>query len=85
MIKQMSIMIITHFFGYEEHDDENNIILGPKKTKYLTIICTSECQKFIYKEILKKINKNINRNYIKIKFEFNDNIPSKYLYFNSCC
>ena len=23
---------------FEEHDDESNIILGPKKTKYLTII-----------------------------------------------
>ena len=28
----------------------------------------------MYKEILKKINKDINRNYIKIKFESNDNV-----------
>ena len=47
---------------FEEHDDESNIILGPKKTKYLTIIFTIEYQKFMYKEILKKINKNINGN-----------------------
>ena len=58
----MFIMIIIHFFlsisglkGYfEEHDDEKDIILGPKKTKYLTIIFTREYQKFMYKEILKK-------------------------------
>ena len=60
---------------FEEHDDESNIILGPKKTKYLTIIFTSEYQKFMYKEILKKINKDINRNCVQIKFESNDNAP----------
>ena len=49
--------------------------MGPKKTKYLTIIFTSEYQKFMYKEILKKINKDINRNYVKIRFESNDNVP----------
>ena len=66
---------ISGLKGYfEEHDDEKDIILGPKKTKYLTIIITSEYQKFMYKEILKKINKDINRNYIKIKFESNDNV-----------
>ena len=62
MIKYMFIIIIIHFFlsisglkGYfEEHDGERDIVLGPKKTKYLTIIFTNECQKFIYKEILKK-------------------------------
>ena len=44
---------ISGLKGYfEEHDDESNIILGPKKTKYLTIIFTSEYQKFMYKEIL---------------------------------
>ena len=69
-------LAIDDLKGYfEEHDDESNIILGPKKTKYLTIIFTSEYQKFMYKEILKKINKNINRNYVKIKFKSNDNIP----------
>ena len=69
MIKQMSIMITTHFFfaidglkGYfEEHEDANNTISGSKKDKYLTIIFTNEHQKLLYKEILKKINKNINR------------------------
>ena len=67
---------ISGLKGYfEEHDDEKDIILGPKKTKYLTIIFTSEYQKFMYKEILKKINKNINRNHIKIKFESDDNVP----------
>ena len=79
----MFIMITIHFFlsingpkGYfEEHDDEKDIILGPKKTKYLTIIFASEYQKFMYKEILKKNNKDINRNYVKIKFESKDNIP----------
>ena len=60
---------------FEEHDDESNIILEPKKTKYLTIIFTREYKKFMYKEILKKINKDINRNYIKNKFESNDNVP----------
>ena len=84
MIKYMFIIIIIHFFlsisglkGYfEEHDGgERGIVLEPKKTKYLTIIFTNECQKFIYKEILKKIDKKINRNYIKIKFESNDNAP----------
>ena len=72
----MFIMITIHFLtisglkGYfEEHDDEKGIILGSKKTKYLTIIFTSEYQKFMYKEIFKKINKDINRNYVKIKFE----------------
>ena len=57
----MSIMITIHFLAidglksyFEEHDDESNIILGPKKTKHLTIIFTSEYQKFVYKEILKK-------------------------------
>ena len=69
-------MTINGLKGYfEEHDDESNIILGPKKTKYLTIIFTSEYQKFMYKEIFKKINKNINRNYVKIKFESNNNVP----------
>ena len=60
---------------FEEHDDESNIILGPKKTTYLAIFFTSEYQKFMYKEIFKKINKDINRNYVKIKFESNDNVP----------
>ena len=60
---------------FEEHDGERNIIFESKKTKYLTIIFTSEYQKFMYKEILKKINKNINRNYVKIKFESRDDIP----------
>ena len=69
----MSISGLKRYF--EEHDDEKDIILGPKKTKYLTIIFTNEYQKFMYKEILKKLIKNINRNYIKIKFESKDNVP----------
>ena len=67
---------ISGLKGYfEEHDDESNIMLGPKKTKYLTIIFTSEYQKSIYKEIFKKINKSINRSYVKIKFESKNNVP----------
>ena len=34
----------------------------------------NEYQKFMYKEILIKINKNINKNYVKIKFESNDDV-----------
>ena len=45
-------LTINGLKGYfKEHDDESNIILGLKKTKYLTIIFTSEYQKFMYKEI----------------------------------
>ena len=63
--------------GYFEGKDNNekNRILGPKITKYLTIIFTSEYQKFMYKKILKKIGKDINRNYVKIKLESRDNVP----------
>ena len=81
----MAIMITIHFFlaidnlkGYfEEHDDKNNIVGKAKNNKYLTIIFTSEYQKLMYRytEILKKINKDINKNYVKIKFESNDNVP----------
>ena len=78
----MSIMITIHFFSssglkgyFEEHDGESDIVFGPKKTKYLTIIFTNEYQKFMCKEILIKINKDINKNYVKIKFESNDNVP----------
>ena len=63
-------MSISGLKGYfEEHDGEKDIVLGPRSTKYLTIIFTNEYQKFIYKEILIKINKDNNRNYVKIKFE----------------
>ena len=69
-------MAIDGLKGYfEEHDDANNTIFGPKKDKYLTIIFTNEYQKFMHKEILIKINKNINRNYVKIKFESTDKLP----------
>ena len=54
---------------------KKKILLGPKITKYLTLIFTSEYQKFKYKEIFKKIGKDINRNYVKIKFESRDNVP----------
>ena len=75
-------MIVIHFFlsinglkGYfEEDDNEKNRVLGPKITKYLTILFTSEYQRFMYKEIFKKIGKDINRNYVKIKFESRDNV-----------
>ena len=60
---------------FEEHFSEIDVVFGPKSTKYLTIIFTNEDQKFMYKEILIKINKNINKNYIKIKFESNDDVP----------
>ena len=79
----MSIMITIHFFlaidnlkGYfEEHINKNNIVGKAKNNKYLSIIFTSEYQTFMYTEILKKINKDINKNYVKIKFESNDNVP----------
>ena len=81
-------MIIIHFFlsisglkGYfEEHYGESYILFGPKNTKYLTIIFTNQYQKFMYKEILIKINKDFNRNYVKIKFESNDNYDKRQLW-----
>ena len=69
----LAIDVLKAYF--EEHDDGSNMIFGPKKDKYLTIIFTSEYQKLMYTGILKKINKNINRNYVKIKFESTDNLP----------
>ena len=83
IIKYMFIMIEILFFlsvnglksYFDEHDGESDIVLGPKKTKYLTIIFTNEYQKFMYKEILIIINEDINRNYVKIRFESNDNVP----------
>ena len=77
---------IDNLKGYfEEHDDKNNIvgrvkdknnIVGkPKKIKYLTIIFTSEYQKLMYTKIFKKNNKDVNKNYVKIKFESNNNVP----------
>ena len=60
---------------FEEHNDKNNIVGKAKNNKYLTIIFTSEYQKLMYTEILKKIKKDINKNYVKIKFESNDNVP----------
>ena len=77
---------IDNLKGYfEEHDDKNNIvgrvkdkdnIVGKdKKIKYLIIIFTSEYQKLMYTKIFKKINEDVNKNYVKIKFDFNDNVP----------
>ena len=67
---------IDNLKGYfEEHNDENNIVGKAKNNKYLTIIFTSEYQKLMYTEILKKINEDINKNYVKMKFESNDNVP----------
>ena len=60
---------------FEEHNDKNNIVGKAKNNKYLTIIFTSEYQKLMYTEILKKNKKDINKNYVKIKFESNDNVP----------
>ena len=60
---------------FEEHDDKNNIVGKAKNNKYLAIIFTSEYKKLMYTEILKKINKDIHKNYVKIKFESNDNVP----------
>ena len=70
-------LAIDYLKGYfEEHDNGKNNVLGKTKIiKYLTIIFTSEYQKFMYKEIFKKINQDINRNYVKIKFESNNNVP----------
>ena len=59
---------------FEERDDKNNIVGKAKINKYLTIIFTSEYKKLMYTEILKKINKDVNKNYVKIKFESNDNV-----------
>ena len=69
-------MAIDNLKGYfEEHDDKNNIVGKAKNNKYLTIIFTSEYQKLMYTKILKKIHIDINKNYVKIKFESNDNVP----------
>ena len=69
-------MAIDNLKGYfEEHDDKNNIVGTAKNNKYLAIIFTSEYQKLMYTEILNKINKDIHRNYVKLKFESNDNVP----------
>ena len=76
----MSIMITIHFFlsidnlkGYfEEHDDKNYIVGrvkdkdNNKKFEYEKLMCT---------KIFKKINKDVNKNYVKIKFDSNDNVP----------
>ena len=77
---------IDNLKGYfEENDNKDNIvgrvknkdnIVGKdKKIKYLIIIFTSEYQKLMYTKIFKKINKDINKNYVKIKFDSNDNVP----------
>ena len=69
-------LAIDNLKGYfEEHDDKNNIVGKAKNNRYLTIIFTSKYQKLMYTEISKKINKDINKNYVKIKFESNDNVP----------
>ena len=77
---------IDNLKGYfEEHDDKNNIvgrvkdkdnIVGKdKKIKYLIIIFTREYKKLMYAKILKKINKDVHKNYVKVKFDSNDNVP----------
>ena len=73
----MSIMITIHFFIYTvgRVKDKDNMIGKAKKIKYLTIIFTSEYQNLMYTKILKIINKDVNKNYVKIKFESNNNVP----------
>ena len=79
-------MSIDNLKGYfEEHDDKNNIVgrvkdkdnivCKDKKNKYLIIVFTSEYQKLMYTKIFKKFNKDVNKNYVKIKFDSNDNVP----------
>ena len=69
-------LTISGLQGYfEERYSEIDVLFRPKSTKSLTIIFTNEYQKFLYKEILIKINKDINKNYVKIKFESNDDVP----------
>ena len=86
MITIHFFLFIDNLKGYfEEHDDKNNIvgrvkdkynIVGKdKKIKYLTIIFISEYQKLMCTKILQKINKDVNKNYVKIKFDSNDNVP----------
>ena len=48
---------------FEEHGDESNIILGPKKTKYLTIIFTSKLIKILI-EIMLRLNLNQTKMYL---------------------
>ena len=55
--------------------DNNNIVGKAKNDQYLTIIFNNEYQKTMFTEILKRIDKDINKNYVKIKFESNDNVP----------
>ena len=55
--------------------DKNNIVGKAKNDQYLTIIFNNEYQKTMFTEILKRIDKDINKNYVKIKFESNDNVP----------
>ena len=70
---------IDNLRGYfEEHDDKNNIVGMVKdkdniegKAKKIT----SEYQKLMHTKIFKKINKDVNKNYVKIKFESNNNVP----------
>ena len=69
-------LAIDNLKGYfEEHNDKNNVVGEAKNNKHLTISFTSEYQKLMYAEILKKINNDINKNYVKIKYESNDNVP----------
>ena len=54
---------------------KNNIVGKPKNDQYLTIIFNNQYQQTMFTEILKRIDKDINKNYVKIKFESNDNVP----------
>ena len=69
-----SFLSISGLKGYfEEHYSEIDAVFRSKSTKKSTI--TNEYQKVMYKKVLIKINKNINTNYVKIKFESNDDVP----------
>ena len=75
MITNHFVLVTDNLKGYfEEHDDKSNMVGKDKNNKYLPTIFTSEYQKLMYTEILKKNNKDINKNYVKIKFESNDNV-----------
>ena len=59
--------------------DKNNIVGTAKHDHYLTITFNNEYQKTMFTEILKRIDKDINKNYTRIKFETNNDSPTKIL------
>ena len=78
-------MAIDNLKGYFKHYDDKNNIMGrvkdinnivgtAKHDQYLTIIFNNEYQKTMFTKILKRIDKDINKNYIRIKFETNNDL-----------